>query len=371
MPVVPASLDAVHIGARVVVRWRLEPVRDRGRTTAPADDRRPRRAGGPPRRDVSRGDPTRAASSIAARPRRRRPRRSRPGRAAAAPAHLALSIADLARVMAPSWGALEREPLGDWELRASGGFTQRATRPSPSATPASRSPRPSTGSRRWYAVRGLPPAWPFAGPTGFDPADGPARRRAPRAGLDARRPHPHPHRADRDHRRRRSRRRRACRSTEDLDDAVARGLPPSRSVVRRAWRAVLHGSPRQLFARRVRREAGRARHRLTQPPVGASAGSRVAHGWAGLRRRPDRPGLPRDADWRRAPHGRLAARRRRGGIRLCTCRSRRTTPRRSRLYERLGFERHSSYVYLTGPRAPLTRVTSASGCVQVTSSSGL
>ena len=28
MPGVPASFDAVHIGARVVVRWRLDPVPD-------------------------------------------------------------------------------------------------------------------------------------------------------------------------------------------------------------------------------------------------------------------------------------------------------------------------------------------------------
>ena len=46
----------------------------------------------------------------------------RPSRRGAA--HLALSIADLQRVMVPSWGAVELKQLGDWALRPSSGYTQ-------------------------------------------------------------------------------------------------------------------------------------------------------------------------------------------------------------------------------------------------------
>ena len=68
-----------------------------------------------------------------------------PGRRGAA--HLAISVSDLQRVMGPSWGALEREALGEWELRASDGFTQRGNSALPVGDPGSPSRMPSTAWR--------------------------------------------------------------------------------------------------------------------------------------------------------------------------------------------------------------------------------
>ncbi|WP_405795050.1 GNAT family N-acetyltransferase [Streptomyces sp. NBC_01506] len=68
----------------------------------------------------------------------------------------AASFRELARVTARAWQPVEREALGEWELRASGGFTRRAN----SALPLGDPGMPLDGAlarvRRWYDLRGLP-----------------------------------------------------------------------------------------------------------------------------------------------------------------------------------------------------------------------
>ena len=125
MPIVPASPDALHIGARVVVRYRLEPSETRA---TPGHPTMTDALGDLVHRDdeVLVVETRRGRVSV---PRERvvTVKEVPPAPSRRAPAHLALSVADMARVTAPSWGALEREPLGDWELRASHGFTQRGS----------------------------------------------------------------------------------------------------------------------------------------------------------------------------------------------------------------------------------------------------
>lgn len=64
---------------------------------------------------------------------------------------------DLHRIMAAGWRAAETEPLGDWLLRASGGFTGRAN----SALTVGDPLLPLEGAvdrvEQWYDARGLPP----------------------------------------------------------------------------------------------------------------------------------------------------------------------------------------------------------------------
>lgn len=64
---------------------------------------------------------------------------------------------ELERLMVDGWRPLEVESLGDWLLRASGGFTRRAN----SALPLGGPGRPVAGAleavEAWYAVRGLSP----------------------------------------------------------------------------------------------------------------------------------------------------------------------------------------------------------------------
>ena len=63
----------------------------------------------------------------------------------------------LERLMVDGWRPLEVDPLGDWLLRASGGFTRRGNTALPVGDPG----RPLTAAleavEEWYAARGLPP----------------------------------------------------------------------------------------------------------------------------------------------------------------------------------------------------------------------
>lgn len=343
MPIVPASPDALPIGARVVVRYRLAPSE-----TATL-------IGHPTMTDalgnlVHRDDTvlvvqTRRGRVSVARDRVVTLKEVPPAPSRRAPAHLALSVTDLARVSGPSWGALERESLGDWELRASHGFTQRGNSALVLGDPGLPLADAVGHVERWYAVRGLPPRVALPGPTGFEPGTDPlgadllgrgwtaagrsvqltaatatiaASAPAGEAGPDT-----------------------PVEVSEELSPAWLAAYRRSRSVVESAVTGVLTGSPRQLFA------AVTIATTPTAPPV-AIGRLAVAHGWAGL-----------GAVWTDPAHrgrglarhltARLTARAAADGIRLVHLQVEADNESALRLYERLGFEHHSEYVYLTGP----------------------
>jgi N-acetylglutamate synthase len=90
-----------------------------------------------------------AAKVVPAAPPPGRGRRRAPG-ASSAP------VAELTRVAARGWPALERERLGEWELRASAGFTRRANSVLPAGDPGMPLDDALALVRRWYEARGLP-----------------------------------------------------------------------------------------------------------------------------------------------------------------------------------------------------------------------
>ncbi|MGI5137227.1 MULTISPECIES: GNAT family N-acetyltransferase [unclassified Streptomyces] len=68
----------------------------------------------------------------------------------------ATSYEELARISARAWQPVERERLGDWELRAAAGFTRRANSVLPLGDPGLPLDEALTAVRSWYAARGLP-----------------------------------------------------------------------------------------------------------------------------------------------------------------------------------------------------------------------
>ncbi|MFF4601658.1 GNAT family N-acetyltransferase [Streptomyces sp. NPDC001339] len=84
-----------------------------------------------------------AAKVVPARP----PRRRTP----------ATTARELQEVAARGWPAVETERLGEWTLRASGGFTRRANSVLPLGDPGLPLDAALEHIGRWYGVRGLPP----------------------------------------------------------------------------------------------------------------------------------------------------------------------------------------------------------------------
>ncbi|UQX02835.1 GNAT family N-acetyltransferase [Streptomyces sp. RerS4] len=68
----------------------------------------------------------------------------------------AASFEELTRVGARAWQPLESEPLGEWVLRAAGGFTRRANSVLPSGDPGIPVEEALARVTAWYAERGLP-----------------------------------------------------------------------------------------------------------------------------------------------------------------------------------------------------------------------
>ncbi|MFJ9320555.1 GNAT family N-acetyltransferase [Streptomyces globisporus] len=68
----------------------------------------------------------------------------------------AASFEELAAVTARAWQPVESEALGDWRLRAAGGFTRRANSVLPLGDPGLPLGEAFGRVRRWYAERGLP-----------------------------------------------------------------------------------------------------------------------------------------------------------------------------------------------------------------------
>ncbi|MET8839853.1 GNAT family N-acetyltransferase [Streptomyces rubiginosohelvolus] len=68
----------------------------------------------------------------------------------------AASFEELAAVTARAWQPVESEALGDWRLRAAGGFTRRANSALPLGDPGLPLGEAFGRVRRWYEERGLP-----------------------------------------------------------------------------------------------------------------------------------------------------------------------------------------------------------------------
>jgi GNAT superfamily N-acetyltransferase len=68
-----------------------------------------------------------------------------------------LSVPELERLAARSWRGLEEERLGNWLLRAGGGFTGRANSVLAVGEPPPDLPAAVDAVTRWYHARGLPP----------------------------------------------------------------------------------------------------------------------------------------------------------------------------------------------------------------------
>ncbi|TGZ05773.1 GNAT family N-acetyltransferase [Streptomyces rhizosphaericola] len=69
----------------------------------------------------------------------------------------AASFAELAAVTARAWQPVESEPLGEWRLRAAGGFTRRANSVLPLGDPGLPLGEAFERIEQWYEERGLPP----------------------------------------------------------------------------------------------------------------------------------------------------------------------------------------------------------------------
>jgi GNAT superfamily N-acetyltransferase len=67
------------------------------------------------------------------------------------------TVADLELISAESWRGLEREPYGDWLLRAGGGFTGRANSVLVVGEPPVALPAAVAAVTCWYGERGLRP----------------------------------------------------------------------------------------------------------------------------------------------------------------------------------------------------------------------
>ncbi|WP_093799206.1 GNAT family N-acetyltransferase [Streptomyces sp. Wb2n-11] len=68
----------------------------------------------------------------------------------------AATFEELSRTCARAWQPVESEPLGEWRLRAAGGFTRRANSVLPLGDPGMPVGAALERVREWYAARGLP-----------------------------------------------------------------------------------------------------------------------------------------------------------------------------------------------------------------------
>ncbi len=267
-------------------------------------------------------------------------------------AHLAISVENLQRVAAPAWGAVERERLGEWELRASYGFTQRGNSVVPVGEPGLPLADAVVRVEQWYAARGLPAKFALAGPDGFSPEQDPLGalllQRGYRTGsvtltltgttatVAAEDPGGPP-----------------VVTQEELDAVWLDAYSGTRTVVPAAVESVLLGSPRVVFGSITpggglsqRLGLRRADAAGTRPIAVGRLG--VAGGWAGL------GAVWTDPAFRGrglAAHltARLAATALDKGIHLIHLQVEHDNEAALRLYRRLGFLTHSSYAYLTQP----------------------
>ncbi|HET7660709.1 MAG TPA: GNAT family N-acetyltransferase [Oryzihumus sp.] len=323
----PDPVEALPVGARVVVRSRL------------ADP-----AGGPSLTDAvgtlvsvdagslvvdTRHGPVTIERSRVVAAKVVPPRPSRRG----AP-HLALSVEDLQRVMVEGWSPVERAALGDWVLRAAGGFTGRANSVLPLGDPGLPLPEAVAQAEAWYAARGLPPRFLVAGPVGFAVAEDRLGALLLDRGY---------HETNRSVVMTAAAQVVADASAGTGDVEVTEELTPhwldayarQREVVPGATEAVLTGSPGQLFA-----SASTGGGVVAVARLGLVAG-----GWAGLY------GVWVDPEHRgrglaRALTGALAAQAAARGTRSVYLQTLHANEPATRLYSALGFSPHHGYSYL-------------------------
>ena len=77
------------------------------------------------------------------------------GRGAVA-AHLAVDAEELQEIAGRGWPGVDNEPLGDWTMRAAGGFTTRANSVLPTGSSGLPLDQALTQAAAWYAARDLP-----------------------------------------------------------------------------------------------------------------------------------------------------------------------------------------------------------------------
>ncbi|QGN58168.1 GNAT family N-acetyltransferase [Nostocoides sp. HKS02] len=339
------DVRTLPLGSRVVVRWRLDaPDQATGATLTDAVGTLVSADDVAVTVETSRGTVTIALDRVTA-AKEIPPKPSRRG----AP-HLAISVDDLQRVMVPAWGAVDRERLGDWVLRASAGFTQRGNSVVPAGDPGLPLAQAVDTVEAWYAARRLPAKFAVAGPEGFDPADDPlgalllgrgyvvgsrtvnlTAATAAVAAADPGGP--------------------AVSTSPDPGPAWLAAYRGTRSTVPGVTEQVLTGSPRQVFGQitpggGLSQQLGlRGADAAGTTPV-ALARLGFASGWAGL------GAVWTDPAYRGrglAAHltARLADEAHRAGVALIHLQVEHDNAVALRLYHRLGFATHSSYAYLT------------------------
>jgi GNAT superfamily N-acetyltransferase len=344
------DVRSLPLGSRVVVRWRLEtPDRATGATLTDAVGTLVAADADGVTVETSRGpvtiplDRVTAAKEVPPKPSRR-----------GAP-HLAISVEDLQRVMAPAWGAVDRDSLGGWLLRASGGFTQRGNSVVAVGDPGQPLTQAVETVEAWYAARGLPAKFAVAGPVGFDPAGDPlgalliergylvgsltlslTAATATVAAADPGGP--------------------SVATSPEPSAAWLAAYDGTRATVPGVTAQVLTGSPRQVFGQIA--PGGGLSQQLGLRPSDAAGTTPVAlarlgfgSGWAGL------GAVWTDPAYRGrglAAHlvARLADQARREGVHLVHLPVEHDNLGAIRLYHRLGFATHSSSAYLTAPAAP-------------------
>ncbi|MEO6143070.1 MAG: GNAT family N-acetyltransferase [Dermatophilaceae bacterium] len=90
--------------------------------------------------------------------------------------HLAISMDDLERITVAGWQPVERAELGDWLLRAAGGFSGRANSVLPLGNPGVPLSEAVDRCESWYDERGLRRLFALFGPAGFAVGDDPLGR---------------------------------------------------------------------------------------------------------------------------------------------------------------------------------------------------
>jgi GNAT superfamily N-acetyltransferase len=251
--------------------------------------------------------------------------------------HRAIAVDDLQRVMVDGWPPLERAPLGDWVLRAAGGFSNRANSAMTAGSPGTELADAVDAVEGWYAARGLVPSVSVAGPVGFDPAADPLGGELLRRGYRAHSLTQIMTAATASA---------GAASAADGDGgpvAVSAHLEPAwlaayerqRSLVPGVTERVLAGSPEQLFASVAQ-----------DGVIVAVARLALAHAWAGLSCVWVDPGHRRRGLARGLTTA-LAAQARARAIRSMYLQVEADNVAADRLYRTLGFTPHHDYAYLT------------------------